>query len=739
MLKPISYFLKALWLYIAGVIGLLAMYFILVNIEQGIDVVIQVGEYTGHALWSLVCILLWSFLAWYSARLVSYARQCHNNDIPAGLHKHFPRLIAYNCFVCIQTAIFALPTFYHLSTWAIWLFIAFHNLLYALVTAAWEKSPRSRNKTIFAWILAIAYTGWLVYLIIIKKNYTGHANRYPYGLSWVALGLFFAQLGAVKLFIERRKMVNKQAELNVPKQPGNKNIMDRLLLNPKYTAAEETNFTVFNIVSLVAVILYCIAIFSLGISSGMGPMAFVLLALGILIGFSNFITYCSIIIHFNLVFVFFVWALLIGLFRDPYRVRLLSTGNEKVFAKRPDSRTFFRSWLMQRRTLLDRAGPKQFEVFIVLSYGGASRSGNWVSGILSKTQDQSCQADSANSFAHHLLCMAGASGGTVGNCAFYSLLKAHYDHRADSLYSHSNTFFSTDFLTYTLGRLVGPDFFRHLIPFTSIDDRAAALEKVMAEGSKDSLLNDYFSKPLSEVFDYSGRLPVLFINSTRVDDGMPAEISSIQLPSGSQRIDILKLVDSNGIRYGGGNDLRFATAAVLSARFPYVSPAGNILNNYFVDGGYFDNSGSGIVLEYMQELKNILRDSSDALIKTYAPKLHFTLVQIYNGSVLGDMKKKSMHPLVNDLLTPVLTLEGMQGSSTKVANGILDRFFTEFNEGMRTQPVSFSLYDSLKNKEEDYPMSWVISDYNLSRMQTRCDSVTTNNRLMKLIKITDSR
>ncbi len=732
ILLSISAFLKALWLYIAGITGLLAMYFILVKLEQGIDVVIQVGEYTGHALWALVCIALWAFLAGYSSRLVSYARQKHNDDIPAALHRHFPRLIAYNCFVCIQMAILALPAFYHLNAWIMLLFILFHNLLYFAVSAIWGKPPADRSMAFFIWALIIVYAAWLVYLIISKKNYHAWYARYPYGLAWVMLGLFAGQLVAIKLFIERRKNIDRRMSMH---KPDGQRLTEQFSFDPRYNGAEQTNFNTFNAISLAAATLYCVAIFSLKLSANMGPMAFVLLAIGILIGFSNFITYCSVSIHFNLAFVFLIWAFLIGLIKDPYQVRLLSTGKEKIFDKRPDSRTYFRSWLMQRRGLLDKAGKEKFEVYIVLSDGGASRSANWVSGMLSRIQDQSYRIDPGNSFADHLLCMAGASGGSVGNCAFYSLLKAHAAHPDEALHEHSLRFFATDFLTFTLGRLMGPDFFRHLVPLNTIDDRAAALEMVMAQGSKDSLLNTYFSKPLSEVFDYSGKLPVLFINSTRVDDGKPGEISSIKLPAGSQRIDMLHLIDSNALIYGGGNDLRLATAAVLSARFPYVSPAGNILNNYFVDGGYFDNSGSGIVLEYMQELKTILRDSSDSLIRRYAPKLHFSLIQIYNGSVIASNNKKPMHPLVNDMLTPILTLEGTQGSSTRVANGILDRFFTEFNGGAPARPIQFSLYDSLKNKEEDYPMSWVISDYNRERMKMRIDTVFAKSGIIRELNI----
>jgi hypothetical protein len=72
-----------------------------------------------------------------------------------------------------------------------------------------------------------------------------------------------------------------------------------------------------------------------------------------------------------------------------------------------------------------------------------------------------------------------------------------------------------------------------------------------------------------------------------------------------------------------GQDLRLSTAALMSARFPYVSPAGRLTacNNpgasaaarkraptaaYVVDGGYYDGSGDSPVTELWSELGRIV-------------------------------------------------------------------------------------------------------------------------------------
>ena len=61
-------------------------------------------------------------------------------------------------------------------------------------------------------------------------------------------------------------------------------------------------------------------------------------------------------------------------------------------------------------------------------------------------------------------------------------------------------------------------------------------------------------------------------------------------------------------------ELRLSTAAVLSARFPYVAPSGRLdrsckpsLTEYGVDGGYRDNSGSAAIVETWQVLRPLVR------------------------------------------------------------------------------------------------------------------------------------
>ncbi|MEX2235781.1 MAG: hypothetical protein WD824_26725 [Cyclobacteriaceae bacterium] len=755
----LSKLLKAIWLFIAGVIAVLIIYYLLIGVEQGVDVVIQSGELLDSGILSVLAVFFWSFLVWYSSRTLSYIKQ-HKDDeifskktagdvtsamlykkycIPSNLYQHIPRMLAYNCFVSVQVAIFHLPTFFAWSGWIIFCVVVAHNIFYFLLVKWFRSATTSRTRNVLGTINSAIIAGYCTFLIYrIMEGARGidlvqHPLRHKCWLSLIALSMFLLQILIVFFFIQRRRSIDARR-----KDPALKpsRLLAILGFNPAFNAAETPYFHLLNGTAAVAATIYLTAIFVMPFSSLMGPLAFTLLALGVLTGCSNLITLISIRSSFNVMIILFAMAFLFGQYRDPYPVRFVENENVPAFANRPDTKTYLAKWFEQRLPMINaRDTTKNFPVYIVLSNGGASRAGKWTSSVLSHLQDTSYQSDAQDSFKDHVLCIAGASGGSVGNCAFYSLLKASHEGeiKPDEFSYHTDSFFETDFLTFTLARLLGPDIFRHLLPFNiPLDNRADALEKVIGNGSADELLNKYFEKPVTEVFDTTGALPILFINTTQVDNGMPGVISSVLLPENSQRQDVLSLVDSMGVHSSKG-DLRLSTAAVLSSRFPYVSPAGKVFDRYYVDGGYFDNSGAGTVLEFIQALNQFMTDSTQQSIMRYRKRFTFHILHITNSEIVR-RPSKDIHPLTNDLFSPVLTLAGMQGSSTSIGDGILVNAFKQFNTDTANAMIVYSLYDetwdaakTTGDYEEGYPMSWTLSDYQLNRMELALQRANRRN------------
>ncbi|MEO8473784.1 MAG: hypothetical protein ABI477_16405 [Chryseolinea sp.] len=760
----ISNLFKAIWVFLAATLSVVIMYVLFINIEQGIDVVIQLGEYPARGILAVVTIVLWSYILWYSSRTLSYVRQDRDDrvylenyqrySIPTGFYQHVPRLLGYHCFVCIQIAIFNLPTIFAWNMWIVLAAIVLHTSLYALIHVCFlTKDLRKKRISAALSIMAIiSYGGFLIVSSIQKLGalkmtvFSDDSSRHVFWLRLIALVLFACQLVAVYWFIKRRQNVDTELAKHGndleyytkdSKSVLKEESIKSWLTHPRFSVVEKKYVAWFNIVCALAGVIYLFVVFVIRFSNFMGPLAVAVLAFGVLAGLANFIQVLSIRLGFSVFFILYVIAFIIGyIAHDPYEVRLVEDGSQKHFANRPSPRQYLAKWFDQRlQKVKDMRGTYDtakhpYDVYIVLSNGGASRAGKWTSSVLSNLQDVSRQRNPNDKFGDHIMAIAGASGGTVGNCAFYSMLKAEVDD--DPLltdkgdYStHTNNFFASDFLTFTLGRLLGPDLVRHIFPI-NMDDRAAALESLLSR-SKDPLLNKYFAANITDVFDYSGKLPILYITSTKVDDGMPGVISSVQLSKDSKRGDILNIIDNytpNGRQF----DLKLRTAAILSSRFPYVSPAGRINNNYYVDGGYFDNAGAGTTLELLAELKNLFLDS----VKY---QKHFAFHILHNTNSEQSAKpSKPIRPLTNDLLAPLLTLAGMQGASTSISTSTLGSDFILFSKDTIGSLIEFSLYrntmeladtslyasdttriDTTKY-EEGYPMSWVISDYQLSRM-----------------------
>jgi hypothetical protein len=471
---------------------------------------------------------------------------------------------------------------------------------------------------------------------------------------------------------------------------------------------------------IVGLAFYLAAIFSIKFSIYIGSLSFILFAFGTLLILGNGVTLMSVIYRINLHVIVVFFAFIIGLIFEPHDVH---TSNKKTIAAYNNRQTlheYFENWVALRPGIADTSNKKEYPLIFVLSDGGASRAGYWVASVMAKMNE-----GTGGEFNKHLFCLSGASGGSVGNAAYFNLLRAK---QISDTITHDladvQEYLKTDFLTFTLARMLGPDVFRHIFPFQFVDDRGAALARVLEQGpSGKCLLYDSMSTKFSELITQKKQpytLPILCINTTRMQDGLPAVISNIDFsdPRFNQRLDFLDLLDEE-------KDIKLSTAVVLGASFPYVSPAGRVDSagkedkaNYFVDGAYFDNSGSGVV----SEMVNILL--RDPLYLAHQQKLKIYILHIANSPNEGVPLEK-VNPMINDLAAPVKTLLGAYGTQTIVNdNRLLNLMKYHFPNDTLYRRIN--LYDDGDNP--NYSMNWVISEKLLDSMNT---SLIRNKELKK--------
>jgi hypothetical protein len=719
---------RALWVFFPGILFLVLTLACFWNLAQGKDLMVLATEHRGFFLLFQSLLAFLVLVSWYAARTVANAKKQSVYTAPdylqEGYYKHMPRFIGFSLFTIIILAFVQTPLFGSAiddDSKIYFILLAASIPYYFWVNKFFERRFKViRLNRLFLVTVLIMLTG----SVLITLN----IGRY----SWlVVVMLLLLQACFIILVVTRREALQKHKNelTNVTAATKKRNRLAKMLGIPPEEVRFHFNFL---LISLVALSVYLVCTVDVGFAVSMGTFPFVLLAFSVFMGFGFILTFLSIRIGINIHLIFVILVFLFGQWTERHHVALVEKkpAIKESFANKASVRDYFIKWVKDRDTLINKS--KEFPVYFVLSDGGASRSGYWVASVLGKLEDTS-----QHGFSKHLFCLSGASGGSVGNAAFFTLLKNAAD-RPDKNLPNKQLFtqagkeyLRSDFLTYTLSRMLGHDFFVAMFPFNTGGDRAQALTDALEQAPKDSvLLKNQLQVPFSELAVYKNRvntnLPILCVNTTRMQDGAPSVISTIAIDplTFNSRVDVLARLNNN-------RDMKLSTAVVLGASFPYLSPAGRIdglrfmkdgpkeFPFYFVDGGYVDNSGAGVVHEMIIKL-NSLRDSicksnTDTILRNNCQKISFYVMHISNGPE-GDILLKKVNPFVNDLAAPLKTLMGSYGVQTSINDSRLKNYLRNlYGNELHYKPINlYRPREPLK-----YSMNWVISGRTLDSMDQR--------------------
>lgn len=98
--QKISDFLKALWIFLPGIIFIVLGLVVFTTLSQGKDVIYQsadpIREHIPSSSWStalymVLAAIFWVFTTWYTSRMIAYNHEDQNQKTPWMLN-HFPRL-----------------------------------------------------------------------------------------------------------------------------------------------------------------------------------------------------------------------------------------------------------------------------------------------------------------------------------------------------------------------------------------------------------------------------------------------------------------------------------------------------------------------------------------------------------------------------------------------------------------------------------------------------------------------
>jgi hypothetical protein len=734
---------RALWVFFPGILFLVLTLVIFWNLAQGKDIMVLATEHRGFFLLFQSLLSFLVLVSWYAARTVANAKKQSVYTAPdylqEGYYKHMPRFIGFTLFTIIMLAFLQTPLFGNDIEGDSKLYVGL--LIASIPYYFWMNKVFERNfKTIR---LNKLFFVTMVILLAGSTLITASISRYSY---LVVVMLLVLQACFMILVVTRREVLEKE------KKTGKKvvSVTSRRFKLASFLGIppEEIRFHIgFFIISLLALGVYLACTLNVAFAVGLGTFPFMLLAFSVFMGFGFILAFISVRIGINIHLIFLLIVFIFGQWTERHHVALVQKKRtlKEGFAEKASVRDYFIQWVKDRDTLIRKS--KEFPVYFVLSDGGASRSGYWVASVLGKLEDTS-----QHNFSKHLFCLSGTSGGSLGNAAFYTLLRDAADRPDKSLlnnqsfYQAGKEYLRSDFLTYTLSRMLGHDFFVAMLPFNTSGDRAKALTDALEQAPKDSvLLKNQLQVPLSELAVYKNRvntkLPILCVNTTRVQDGAPSVISTIAIDplTFNNRIDVLARLTNN-------NDMKLSTAVVLGASFAYISPAGRIdglkflkkgptaFPFYFVDGGYVDNSGAGVVHEMIIKL-NSLRDSicasnNDTVLRSNCQKISFYVMHISNGPE-GDILLKKVNPFVNDLASPLQTMRGAFGVQTSINDSRLKNYLLGlYRNNLHYKPINlYRPQEPLK-----YPMNWVISGRTLDSMDQRLYSGDVRAYMVKILQ-----
>lgn len=398
-------------------------------------------------------------------------------------------------------------------------------------------------------------------------------------------------------------------------------------------------------------------------------------------------------------------------FFDRYRFPLLWSlaGLMSLTAMAPQSDNFFRveprterpemlsaAQYLRKRIESHQAADGKVNLIFVASPGGGIQAAAWTAQVLAGLNKEIGDNDRFNKAVCFISSVSGGSLGAMVYTAGVAGLVA--DPAKNSMAS------AIDEVAWGWTH---PDFWRAVAPWfgkRAIDRGWALEEKWMVvnglrKDGRDVMLGDWAAQGV--------RLPALVLNSMAVESGQHVVFSTTKFPE--------KKDDQRGIRNfydlyePGPVDVRVATAARLSASFPYVAPAARPEPYpydkafHFVDGGYYDNYGIDSLIGWLKEAK----DAADGELDQ---KIGDILILQLRHFPANQPPQPSLHGWFFQTFAPLKGLLSMWSAAAASRDeNELELFIRTFNNDRRkVWPVTAQFQST---GEDCAPLSWKLSGY----------------------------
>jgi hypothetical protein len=392
----------------------------------------------------------------------------------------------------------------------------------------------------------------------------------------------------------------------------------------------------------------------------------------------------------------------------------------------PDLSDTFENWYKARTDQSKFSG--RYPIYIVAAQGGGIYAAMHAAHFLGYMQAR------CPSFAHHLFAISGVSGGSVGAAAFAAAMKdaeqrgavkipdtGCADRSGEDPGISAVQVLDDDFWSPLQAMWLFPDMLQQFLPVrVEIFDRARALEHGLeASWQRSVTQNDLYGPRVQDKtantmaepflslwpqgFDKSLFTPALVLNTTEVDTGRRRLIS----PFTFEGLTDLRFFPISCKSDGKIESLPLSTAAVLSARFPWITPSGWYYDpsqtgectspersvTKLSDGGYFESSGVATALDLAHSLKTI--------IDQHGLNVDIKLVILTSGGFASDTADG-----LDEALDPIRTMLNASEARGYIEVGRADQ--ADFAKAAAQSGAV------LKVRLEEYgyplPLGWSLSD-----------------------------
>jgi hypothetical protein len=367
----------------------------------------------------------------------------------------------------------------------------------------------------------------------------------------------------------------------------------------------------------------------------------------------------------------------------------------------------FEDWIKSRTDPHEfKYKSEPYPVFLIAAEGGGIRAAYFAAVVLESIQMHCAR------FSQHTPLMTGVSGGSVGIALFAADLRRKA-RNAPKLTCTSDiptgrtgpvaTALEADLLSPLFLGTLFPDFFQRFLPFAVPGfDRSRFLE--------DAIERAWLSQSDDRIGDMSfgevwhgptSATPALMLLTTSVETGHRMVISHVDMP-GWAGIGLATLA-----QIAPGVDLPLHTAAVLSARFPFVTPYGIVessgVERRFVDGGYFENSGLTTILDVVDVIRPGLEDRDARLVVIRIENNRATT----NFQNFAGLRASEPPTGFGESPSPIRTMLNTRQARAELSGISLRRTLDEIKEaGIPAEEITFALEPG----KVPIPLGWALSE-----------------------------